>query len=132
MTYLKGDDRIIVCSNYQFVDTEFYQENVWNIARLTHELMPSRAAWLTGMTIIYDYAHHLYFRDGSKYWPSDIGKIFPDPQNRWFSDFLKADETGEAPLSYTKYYERLRMIELYCRLRHIKELPASEHWEGAA
>jgi len=132
MTYLDPNHIIYVLSNHQIVDKSIYRNNVWKAAHLTNNDLSSRSSWLTGLTLVYDYAHHLYFRDGTRYKVPDIHKIFPDPQNRWMTDFLKADETGKAPASYSRYYERLRLIELYCRLRRVEALPAPEHWEGAA
>ena len=59
--------------------------------------------------------------------------MFNDPQNRWMSHFLQADESGDAPASYSRKTERLRMIELYCRLvRHHRAIPGGTSLEQRA
>lgn len=117
MTQHYAKEPILVLSNHQLVNKVTYRNLVWVPAREAHAELPSRAAWLQALTLIYEYSGQLFFKNGKQYIPSDIDTIFRDPQNRWMSNFLKADDSGTAPASFSHQFERLRMIELYCRLR---------------
>ncbi|CTQ55635.1 hypothetical protein LP7551_04178 [Roseibium album] len=128
MTSSKGP--IYVLSNHHFVNKVTYTHYAWLPANRVNEEMPGRASWLEAFGLIYEYNDRLYFKNGKKYNPGDIDKAFPDPQNRWMTNFLKADETGRGPASYSWHYERLRMIELYCRIRNEDPWPhAPEQFE---
>lgn len=116
MTPITGEARVLVASDHQLVNKAFYRDQVWKPALKAHEDLRSRTAWLNALTLIYDYDGRLYFRDGRPYQPQDIDEVFNDPQNRWMSNFLKADPTGQRPVQTSRLLERLRMIELYCRL----------------
>jgi len=117
MTQHNTKEPIFVLSNHQLVNKVTYRNHVWVPALQAHAELPSRAAWLEALPLIYEYTDRFFFKNGKRYMPSDIDTIFRDPQNRWMSNFLKADGSGMAPASYSHQYERLRMIELYCRLR---------------
>lgn len=124
MTYLHPRDKIVVLSNHQLVNKVCYRESVWLPAIEANEELAGRGAWLSAITLVYDYADHLYYRNGKRYKVVDIDEEFPDGQNRWMTNFLEADGTGNAPATYSRKYERLRLIELYCRLRNYPSLPA--------
>ena len=116
MTPMQGPQRILVASDHQLVNKAFYRDQVWKPALQAHDDLRSRTAWLNALTLIYDYDGRLYFRDGRPYRPQDIDEVFNDPQNRWMSNFLKADTSGQQPAQTSRLLERLRMINLYCRL----------------
>lgn len=49
----------------------------------------------------------------------DIDMVFgDDPEMRWLSLFRKSDQTGEHPNSMSRKYERLRLIDLYFRIKY--------------
>jgi hypothetical protein len=74
--------------------------------------------------VIHDYDGRLYFPDERPYHPPDIDDVFTDPENRWMSRFLKADASGEAPAHFCfGDLEKLRMIDLACRLWHLRRSP---------
>ena len=122
MTATRDEDCILVAANYQLVNVGFYRERVWLPAREADKDLPSRMAWLDALYLIYDYEGRLYFSDKRPYNPPEIEEVFTDPSNRWMSYFLQADETGNRPALQSRKFERLRMIELYCRLMK------SERW----
>lgn len=120
-THLPDSDRqyrprILVAADFQLVHREFYTENVWRPAKRAHEQLQSRTLWLSALTMIYDYDGQLYFADGRPYHAKDIDEVFTDPSNRWMTDFLESDNSGNLPRRISRKLERLRMIELYCRL----------------
>ena len=116
MTTETHNPPILVASDHQLVNKTFYRERVWLPARRAHQDLRSRTAWLHALTLIYDFDGAYRFRDGRAYNPPDVDDVFTDPENRWMSNFLKADDTGKGPASYSSHFERLRMIELYCQL----------------
>lgn len=116
MAVIRTEDRILVAADYQLVNIGFYRERVWKPAVEADKDLPSRMAWLDALGLIYDYDGRLFFPDGRDYHPPEIDDVFADASNRWMSYFLKADESGEEPASQSRKFERLRMIELYCRL----------------
>ncbi|CTQ55634.1 hypothetical protein LP7551_04177 [Roseibium album] len=118
MTGSNSKGPIYVFSDHHFGDRKIYATYVWLAAKRVSEMLPGRASWSNALDLIYEYADRLYFEDGTKYDPIAVNEVFPDPQNRWMTDFLKADETGRGPAYYSWQHERLRMIELYCRLRN--------------
>lgn len=108
-------DPIYVSPNWELVDRKFYVECVWRPARQLHERLGGRTAWLTALKMLQAYEDRLYFPEGQRYLLSSIDTTFGDA--RWIGMFLEADASGEAPRVYTRQYDRLRVIELYCRLK---------------
>ena len=121
MTKPDHADRILVAADHQLVSKSFYINRVWGPAREAHKDLRGRTAWFNALTLPYDFDGRLYYPDRRPYHPPDIEEVFRDPQNRWMSRFLKADETGQAPAHYCRDLEKLRLIELYCRLRHLRQ-----------
>lgn len=118
-------DRIHVAADHQLVSKSFYTARVWKPAREAHKDLRGRGAWPDALTLILEYDGRLYFLDGRPYHPPDIDDVFTDPQNRWMSRFLKTNASGDAPAHFCRDLERLRMIELYCRLRHHQMISGS-------
>lgn len=108
--------QIVVAADYQLVNRKFYTQRVWKPALRQHTLIGSRSKWLNALELVYNYDGQLYHTSGQPYSHAELTEIFPDNRNRWMGYFLEADETGEAPKRFSREYERLRLIELYCRL----------------
>lgn len=107
---------IFVAPDHKLVLRTFYRDQVWHPAREANEDLGSSLAWLSALELIYDYDGMLYFTDSRKYPAPDIAEVFVDSTNRWMRNFLEAKDGGEEPNHYSNKIERLRMIELYCRL----------------
>ena len=118
MTSITTNGPIIVLSNHHLINKVIYKNCVWLPARSVHEELPGRASWLEALGLVYEYDGRLFFKNGKKYRLPEIDTVFTDPQNRWMTTFLKADETGADPACRSHQFERLRLIELYCRLRN--------------
>lgn len=119
-----GDSsRILVAPDHFLVRKPFYRNKVWSPARIVHQDIGSYSKWLDALTLLYDYDGRLFLPDGAVFRHPEITDVFTDQSNRWMGDFLEADETGEAPKSYCRKLERLRLIELYCRLIEHAEWP---------
>lgn len=113
-------DHILVPANYQLVDLEFYVEWAFHPARREARRIGGRKGWFTALKMTTGYKGRLFFPDGTAYDVPDVHDIFVDPDNRWMTNFLKADHTGEAPASPSRLYERVRMISAYCTLRALQ------------
>ncbi|MEP1518722.1 MAG: hypothetical protein ABJK17_00460 [Ascidiaceihabitans sp.] len=125
----KTKGTIYVLPNHHLVDKAIYRNCAWGPARKVQTELSGRASWIHAFPLIFEYSDQLYYTDGSKYDPPEIDEVFPDAQNRWMSDFLKTDKTGKAPATYSHRFERLRIIDLYCRLRENNPWPFSSQME---
>lgn len=108
--------QITVAADHHLVNRRFYRNRVWLPAIQVHQDIGSRSAWIDALSLIYDYDGSLYCSDGRPYRHDEITDIFEDQSNRWMGYFLEADSSGTAPKTYSRKFERLRLIELYCRL----------------
>ena len=107
----------IVPLRRELKDRRFYRIEIWRPARREHPDIGSRREWLDALTLLYDYADHIMHRDGAPYAMPDIDSVFPDLEMRWFSYFLQAESCGTRPKSYSRKYDRLEVIHLFCRVR---------------
>ncbi|WP_299873327.1 hypothetical protein [uncultured Sulfitobacter sp.] len=107
---------IFVAPDHKLVLRSFYREHVWLPAREANEDLGSSKAWLSALELIYDFHGMLFFNDGLEYPTPDIPEVFVDHSNRWMRNFLKAKSDGTEPKHFSNKIERLRIIELYCRL----------------
>lgn len=108
--------RILVASDALLVDRRFYVERVWTPARSMHKHIGSYPKWLDALTVLYDFDGRLYYPDNGLYRHPEITDVFEDQTNHWMGDFLRCDGSGHFPKRFCRKVERLRLIELYCRL----------------
>jgi len=129
MTALVGArERIFVAGNHDLIRKPFYRDRVWRPARDAHQDIGGRTGWLFALEAVYCFEGKLFWPHGRPFDIPVIDDVFDDHENRWMTNFLKADKTGEAPAMYSRKLDRLRLIELYCRLlREHEELP---RWDG--
>jgi hypothetical protein len=114
--YATDTQRILVASDWQLVNRRFYRDRVWTPARNMHADIGSFANWLTAFEMVYDFDGQLYFPDGKPWRHDELTELFPDDGCKWMSNFLRANAEGTAPYAYSPKYDRLRIVELYCRL----------------
>lgn len=105
-----------VAANFQLVQKSFYIQRVWLPAREADKDLLSSVAWFSALELLYEYEGQLSFPNGDPYDVPDIAEVFVDPENRWMRNFLEPDESGKLPKRFSGKHERLRLIELYCRL----------------
>lgn len=122
LEWFDDDGSILVPANCQLTDRLSYIELAWQPARREAPRLGGRKNWPRALELNAIYTTRLYFPDGSRYQTPDVYAIFPDPDNRWMTNFLRADRTGEAPASPSKLFERVRMISVYCILRALQRL----------
>jgi hypothetical protein len=111
--------RILVAADWQLVNRRFYRDRVWNPARNMHVEVGSFANWMTAFEMVYDFDGCLFFPDGRLWRHQELTELFPDDANKWMSNFLKANADGSAPQAYSPKYDRLRIVELYCRMNAV-------------
>lgn len=107
---------VTVAANFQMVHKGFYVQNIWLPAREADKELASSVAWFSALELLYEYEGQLIYPNGDTYDVPDIAEVFVDPENRWMRNFLEADERNGQPKRFSGKYERLRLIELYCRL----------------
>lgn len=123
--------QFFVASNAYLLNRDFYIHRVWSPARLMREKIGGRTMWVTALELIYDFDGQLFFGSGKPYSCPNIDQIFGYGDNRWIDNFLQADQTGLAPRVYARQFERLRLIELYCRLSHVIDWSSPAPLDGS-
>ncbi len=112
------EDKIIVLADHHIANRKLYRERIWLPARAMHEEVGSYAAWRRVLAEIEDYDGRLYFPDQRPFRHPEVTDMFPDVCNRWMAYVLEAAPCGTMPKRYPRpvTYDRLRLIECYCRL----------------
>ena len=107
---------VCVCTDAALKDKNYY-DRLWRAAR---SLNIPRRRWLDELADCFC-AFRGQVRDssGAPYEIPMIDEAFGDDMDcRWLSYYLKADKTGRKTGSKSSMYERLRLIDLYFRIRH--------------
>jgi hypothetical protein len=107
---------ITVASNAELLNKHYYSR-LW---LATRNLKLPRRAWLDliAETFVKDDIQ-IILPTGQLYQIPLVDEIFGnDPDVRWMSYFLRADDTDLHPASFSRKLERLRMIDLYFRIRY--------------
>lgn len=107
---------LYVATRHQLNDPQYYKR-LWLAAR---NLSLPRREWLDAIAdAIRDYEGEIAWYSGEPYEVPCIDKVFgDDPDVRWLSYFLGANDNGDRPLRQTKKIERLRLIDLYFRIEY--------------
>ena len=103
---------IYVASESELMDQTYYR-------RLWLAAIPRRE-WLDAIAdTLRDYRSTIAFAPGQRYQvPCIDAAIGNDLDVRWLGHFLAANDNGGFPLRYSRKIERLRLIDLYFRIRH--------------
>ncbi|WMS43115.1 hypothetical protein RDV64_01540 [Acuticoccus sp. MNP-M23] len=101
----------VVLADWEIRDFEIYVERIWRPAKAKGI---ARVPWLDALTLVFLYEAQVFWPSGRVLELPHIHHIFPDPENRWMSDFLAADESGLLPRTHCRIIPRLRLIALYC------------------
>ena len=103
--------RFNVLADWQIRNPEVYRTRIWMPAQAKGF---ARSAWLDALTLTYRFDGRVFLPSGRRFNIPEIDDVFTDPENRWMSIFLEADETGQAPKRQCRVIPRLRLIALYC------------------
>jgi hypothetical protein len=107
---------VFVCTDSDIRDRAYYNR-LWLAAR---NLNIPRRKWLDELADCFcAFSGEIFYPSGERYEIPMIDETFGDDCDcRWLSYYLKPDETGNRPVSRSRMYERIRLIDLYIRIRH--------------
>jgi hypothetical protein len=110
------DNCVFVATDEELTDIHYYLR-VWLAAR---NIPIPRRHWLDEMADAFrDYNGTIFNTDGGVYDVPLVDDIFgDDPDMRWLSDYLRSDASGRAPYRFSPRLDRVRLIDLYLRIRH--------------
>ena len=92
-----------------------YVAQIFEPAQHLHREFGGKTKWLPQLTRIYDHADRIFWPGGTPFHVPHVDDIFPDPQMRWMSYFLRRGVDG-GPKHVCKTFERLRLIALLVRI----------------
>ncbi len=109
--------RVVYLATTQELSTESYYWRLWISVK---NLPIVRRNWLDELADtfrVFDGA--VIERNGKPYELPLVDKVFGhDPDMRWLSYYLKSDHSGLFPRSRSHKIERLRLLDLYFRIKH--------------
>lgn len=96
---------------------ESYYNRLWIAVR---NVPICRRDWLDEIAdALRDFDGLIRHRSGETYTVPLVDDVFGDDSDmRWMGYYLKPDESGELPLSKTRKIERLRVLDLYFKIRY--------------
>ncbi len=110
-------DIIYVATAEELLSRSYYCR-LWMAARNISISIPRRS-WLDAIAdAIRDYKGLICHTNGKPYQVPCIDTVFGDTSMRWLSYFLLPDDTGRLPKMKTRKVERLRLIDLFFKIRH--------------
>lgn len=108
---------VYVASDTELSNQQYYRR-LW---LATRNIDISRRDWPDELADAFRDTNAEYrFPSGMPYFLPDIDEVFTDPGMRWMSDFLVSDPSGHSPSVYRRSKDKLRLIDLYFRVRHPK------------
>lgn len=107
---------VFVATDEELSDIHYYLR-VWLAAR---NLPISRRRWLDEIADTFrDYEGTIWGTDGEVYEIPLVDEVFGgDYEMRWMSGYLRPDSTGTRPDQLTPRLERVRLIDLYFKIRY--------------
>ncbi len=109
-------DLVFVASREQLINDNYYRR-LWMAVR---SASISRREWLDEIAdTIRDYRGLICYYNGFPYQVPDIDDTFGnDSDMRWLGYFIASNDNGNRPKTHAKKIERLRLIDLYFRIKH--------------
>ena len=116
--FSKPKRKVTTASDLELIDPTYYRR-LWLAARNISEKVPRRG-WLDELADCFrDFDGDIVYPTGEIFQLPDLDEVFgDDAEARWLSYYLKPDESGVNPKSRVRKIERLRMIDLYFRIKH--------------
>lgn len=108
--------RVYVASDRQLKRKSHFQR----LAIATAAMDVSRRELINVLSeTIYNFEGHLLWPEGDVYEVPDVDDAFGDDGSfRWVSDFIRFAETPPRQVPQGRIVERLRLIDLYFRIKH--------------
>lgn len=97
---------------------EAYYRRLWIATSARSSSIPRRI-WLDELADTFrDFDGQFFTVYGDEYELPDLDDVFGnDTDMRWFSEYLKVDDSGDHPKIKSRKYERLQLIDLYFKIR---------------
>jgi len=119
MIWTKNNCLIVYVANDAELLNRNYYQRLWLFCR---NLPINRREWLDELANTFrdaDASTDYQWQSGKPYDLPDIEEeVFPDPDMRWLSEFFQGDPNGLKPKLRTRMVERLRVLDLYVRVKH--------------
>ena len=116
----KNSKRIVtVATNAELLNPHYYAR----LQLAARNINISRRNWYDELSSCFcgwGYSYDVQYPSGEPYpVPDDIDEVMGnDPDARWISLFLELDDTGMRPRFHSRKLERVRLIDLYFRIKH--------------
>ena len=98
--------------------SEYYYRRLWLAVR-NKEL--HRREWLDELANAFrdaDPKYEFLWQSGAHFTLPEIDDVFPDSDMRWISNYVLSDVCGEKPKVRSSKIERLRLFDLYFKIKH--------------
>ncbi len=106
---------VYVATNAELMNAHYYRR-LWIAVR---NITIPRRDWLDELADTFrDADVELLYKSGEPYDLPDIDDLFDGSDMRWMSRFLKAAPSNKHPKSKARSIERLRVMDLYFRVKH--------------
>lgn len=112
------ENKTIIVASTAELKNKVYYRRLWLAVRNLKDI--TRRGWLDELANTFrDYEHKLLWPEGDKYHLPEIDDVFNnDLCMRWFGYFVAADHTGDNPLTRCNRLERLRLLDLYFKMKY--------------
>lgn len=111
--------RIVTVATTAELKNEHYYRRLWLAAR---NIQYGRRKWpdeLSDCFIDCGYSYEVQYPSGETFPIPDIDETFGnDPDARWVSDYLMADQSGMRPRYKSRKLGRVQLIDLYFRIKY--------------
>ena len=109
---------VILATREQLRSPPYYRR-LWMAVR---NMPISRRAWLDELANTFrDFRGCIVDELGCPYEVPMLDEVFgDDPDMRWLSYYLRADQSGRNPYSGSRSIERLQLLDLYFKIKHPK------------
>ncbi|MEW8626262.1 MAG: hypothetical protein AB2551_10960 [Candidatus Thiodiazotropha sp.] len=115
--FCKNKRLVVVATDAELL-SEHYYRRLWMAAK---NVPVSRRGWLEELANCLRDTGDVSIRhpSGQPYTIPYVDELMgDDPDNRWMSGFLRSDPTGTWPRARSRKLERVRLIDLYFRIKH--------------
>lgn len=111
--------RVITVATKAELLSEHYYRRLWLAAR---NLPIPRRGWLDEIAAcFFMFQEVIIYRSGEPFSIPLVDDIFgDDPDMRWLSYYLSADDSGTVPRTISRKIERVQLIDLYFRIKYPK------------
>ena len=117
---LKKNKRVVRVATMAELTNQHYYRRMWMAVKNVD--IGGRRKWLDELAACFrDYECEIVYPSGQPFPLGDIDEIFgDDPDVRWLGYYLRSDPTGTQPKAMSRKLERIRILDLYFRVKYEK------------